>query len=254
MRNVLILGSGRSGTSMTAGVLAKAGYFMGDALWEPPPGNPKGIFEDRRINAINEAMLGPAVRSRPRVLGRWVGHDRPVEGQRWLARIPAITPVAATPELEREIRALTAREPYCFKDPRFCYTLGAWRPCLRPTVFVCVFRDPGSTARSMLTEVETQRYLRDLRLTRELALQVWTLMYGHVLETHRHRGEWLFLHYEQVLRPEGLDALAAFTGAEVDRSFPEPGLRHQRDAGPVPPETAETYALLCELAGYNAAD
>jgi hypothetical protein len=46
-RNCLILGSGRSGTSLAAGILAQAGYFMGDELWPVNIGNPKGQFEDR---------------------------------------------------------------------------------------------------------------------------------------------------------------------------------------------------------------
>ena len=47
-RNCLILGSGRSGTSMAAGILARAGYFMGAELWPADIGNPKGYFEDPR--------------------------------------------------------------------------------------------------------------------------------------------------------------------------------------------------------------
>ncbi|RME58681.1 sulfotransferase family protein, partial [Candidatus Parcubacteria bacterium] len=61
MRNVLILGSGRSGTSMVAGTLAKAGYFMGTQFVPPRESNPKGFFEDHEINDINEAILKKVV-------------------------------------------------------------------------------------------------------------------------------------------------------------------------------------------------
>ncbi|NIM13858.1 MAG: sulfotransferase family protein, partial [Candidatus Aminicenantes bacterium] len=54
MKNCLILGSGRSGTSMIAGILHKAGYFMGDNLYPPRSANPKGFFENWEINEINE--------------------------------------------------------------------------------------------------------------------------------------------------------------------------------------------------------
>jgi Uncharacterized protein conserved in bacteria len=57
MRNCLILGSGRSGTSMVAGTLASAGYFIGDNLYPRLASNPKGFFEDPEINAINEDLL-----------------------------------------------------------------------------------------------------------------------------------------------------------------------------------------------------
>ena len=50
VKNCLILGSGRSGTSMIAGILHKAGYFMGDNLYPPRSANPKGFFENWEIN------------------------------------------------------------------------------------------------------------------------------------------------------------------------------------------------------------
>jgi hypothetical protein len=54
MRDCIVLGSGRSGTSMVAGALAKAGYFMGDRLYPARDANPLGFFEAPEINSINE--------------------------------------------------------------------------------------------------------------------------------------------------------------------------------------------------------
>jgi hypothetical protein len=56
-RNLFILGSGRSGTSMVAGLFRNAGYFMGDKLHEPRHSNPLGFFEDAAVNNINESIL-----------------------------------------------------------------------------------------------------------------------------------------------------------------------------------------------------
>ena len=88
MKNVLILGSGRSGTSMVAGTLSKAGYFMGERLYKPRESNPKGFFEDPEINGINEALIAKVVPHRPPLIGKWLFHERPIEGQRWLAHVP----------------------------------------------------------------------------------------------------------------------------------------------------------------------
>jgi len=88
MHNVIILGSGRSGTSMVAGTLAKAGYFMGDHLYPGRESNPKGFFEDPEINGINEALLAQIVPKRPRLFGRWLFRSRPLQWQRWLGRVP----------------------------------------------------------------------------------------------------------------------------------------------------------------------
>lgn len=60
--NCLILGSGRSGTSMLAGILHQAGYFMGDKLHKPELSNPKGFFEWMTINQINEQILAAYVK------------------------------------------------------------------------------------------------------------------------------------------------------------------------------------------------
>ena len=69
MKNVIILGSGRSGTSMVAGTLAKAGYYMGEQLLPANKANPKGFFEDIEVNAINEDILSSVAPRRPKILG-----------------------------------------------------------------------------------------------------------------------------------------------------------------------------------------
>ena len=57
MKNVIVLGSGRSGTSMLAGMFRSAGYFMGTDYITPRDSNPKGFFEGREVNDINEKLL-----------------------------------------------------------------------------------------------------------------------------------------------------------------------------------------------------
>src|SRR5438105_10232021 len=111
MRNCLILGSGRSGTSMLAGMLRGAAYYMGAHLIPADDGNPKGYFEDDEINAINEALLAPVT---PRFL-------RPSYGWRWLAQVPVGTPLTCPADIAERIEAQTRRVPFAFKDPRFCY-------------------------------------------------------------------------------------------------------------------------------------
>lgn len=73
-----MLGCGRSGTSLVAGLFART-HEMGSRLLAPDPANPKGFFEDRAVNAANERLLAPYdAFSSP---GR-----RPLrEGERWLA-------------------------------------------------------------------------------------------------------------------------------------------------------------------------
>jgi hypothetical protein len=250
-KNVMILGSGRSGTSMLAGTLGKAGYFMGDNLYPARDSNPKGFFEDPFVNGINERLLEPlSFRSSHPIRGLF--RDYPLTyGQRWLERVPLGTsiPVSAAPI--EQIKEVTQRNPFCFKDPRFSYTLPVWRPYLENTVYLCIFRDPGATAISIIKECKDIEYLAGVVMNFDIAIEVWTLMYRHILEVHRHDGEWLFLHYNQMMDEKILDKLEAFTGATADRSFPDKCLRRSHSNRAIPRIAKTVYSELCELAQYR---
>lgn len=253
MRNVIVLGAARSGTSMLMGTLAKAGYFMGEEL-KAGYGHANGVFETRNINRINEELLDTVVRRRPtmrllrrRFIKRLFWH-RVGRGQGAFARLPVDTEFPSPPALIERIERLTQREPFCFKDPRLIYTLPVWRPYLRDTVFICMFRNPSHTAESLVEMNWTPEYFA---LDFEKALDVWRHMYLHVLRKHRREGEWLFVNYDQLLNGQAMDRLEAFTGAPVDRSFPDPSKNH-RSSGRVPPaEVQDVYLQLCELAEYE---
>lgn len=246
MHNVLVLGSGRSGTSLVAGTLAGAGYHLGDDLVEPRDSNPKGFFESRRINTLNETLLQRAVaqsKHQPEGIGR---------RHYWLAALPDEVSLDVDPPTAKAIETACVATPFCYKDPRFCYTLDAWRPYLPdPTVFVCVFREPAVTAASICREVEQARYLAGVRMTFEQAVAVWSAMYGRILEHHRHRGRWLFLHASQLLESAGLDRLAAFTGAALDRTFPEKRLQRTACERPVALAAQGLFSRLCDLADHR---
>jgi hypothetical protein len=258
-RNCLILGSGRSGTSLTAGLLANSGYFMGDALYKViNSGNPKGQFEDPEINGINEDILGPPLREyrrRPinKLFRRQLRRDVKVNYfQRWLAAIPPSVRIEASPQLINRIKAITARQPFCFKDPRFSYTLPVWRPYVGDAVFICVFRHPAVTAASILNRCEQVEFLRNLSMDAPRALRIWQRIYERILDLHYPAGgDWLFVHYDQILDGSALDAIAAKLNAPIDKSFADPELRRSRPTGEVPQRMLKLYHELCALAGYQ---
>jgi hypothetical protein len=240
-RSCLILGSGRSGTSLLAGTLRQAGYYMGEHLIPADAANPRGYFEDDEINAINEALLAQVTLPR----------CRPVHGWRWLASVPVATQLSCSPDIARRIESQTARAPFCFKDPRFCHTLPVWRPFLSDVVFLCVFREPARTAHSIVKECRTAAYLEGLPMDFSSAVEVWTLMYRHILEVHRQAGEWLFFHYEQLLDGAALSRLEKALGVMPDRCFPDPTLKRSPAEGDVEAAAQKVYAQLCELAHYR---
>jgi hypothetical protein len=76
-------------------------------------------------------------------------------------------------------------------------------------------------------------------------------MYSHVLRIHRHEGNWLFLHYDQIVGQDGLRRLESFVEAPVDHTFPEASLRRSVSINSVPRKIWQIYVELCELAGYE---
>ena len=235
-RDCVVVGCGRSGTSLVARLLAGAGYALGERLLPPDAGNPRGHFEDPEINHLNEELLAPyAERAADH------GYSRPLRhGERWLAAFPLDVAVEPRPELAERMAAALPASPFCVKDPRFCHTLSAWRPLLGDPLFVCVFRHPLATARSIHRDA---RY-GDLALDIEAALGVWASAYRRVLARHAHDGDWLFVHYEQLLDGTGVRRLAESLGAALDPSFAERALSRSRCHGAVPPTLASTYDEL----------
>jgi hypothetical protein len=239
IRNCLILGAGRSGTSMLAGSLSASGYYMGDCLIEANEANPKGFFEDYEVNAINEELLTPMT---PTFEYGW----------RWLASVAVGTPIPSMTWIGERITALTRQTPFCFKDPRFCYTLPAWRPFLSNTVFLCIFREPARTANSIITECRTAKYLSGFFMDFQRALEVWTLMYHHILEIHRHIGDWRFVHYDQLVDGTAIAPIEEALGVSMIHSFPDVNLKRSSSEGQVSITAMELYRKLCALAHYRA--
>ncbi len=252
MKNVIILGSGRSGTSLMAGALSRCGYFFGDSMVPPDEANPKGFFEDIDVNRINEDILRRYVPARlPGVLGDLLTPTRTVYWQRWLAAVSRDVSAVVPPSIAERIERKTARAPYCFKDPRFSYTLPAWKPFLRDIVYICVFRRPADNLHSLLAEARRDSEIRGvaLRFSVREAAAMWHSMYGRILDRHHKPGEeWVFVEYSQLMDGSGYAAIEQALGVNVQRSFAERRLERS-NAGNVgvPPRLLSLYARLQSL-------
>ena len=248
-RNVVVVGSGRSGSSLVAGLVATAGHHMGRRLLRANDANPRGFFEDYRTLLLNEQLLAPYTEQlpRPRFSQAQIYPEPLVDQQRWLAVLWPETTVAAQPELAPKLRATLAGAPWCRKDPRFCHTLPVWEPLFGDAVRVCVFREPDRTADSMVSLAHRQQ----VKLSPAGALEVWAAAYLRVLRQHRHRGEWVFVHYEQLFDGTGVARLEQAVGARLDTAEVDPALRRTRSGGRWPEPIGEIYAELCEAAGFR---
>ena len=250
MKNCIILGSGRSGTSMVAGTLAKSGYFMGDNLYPPRESNPKGFFEDPFINGINEEIIANVRLGNFNKIRKLIKGNHLRESQRWLEALPLNAHLLSSINIENKIIIAVNQSPFCFKDPRFSYTLPIWRPFLNNIVFICIFRDPGVTAQSIVKECAQMDYLKSVNMSFELGLDIWFNTYNHILQLHRCKGEWLFIHYDQVMTVEGIARIQAHTEAYVDFDFPDISLKRTISEKAIGTKYQDMYRHLNKLAGF----
>jgi hypothetical protein len=260
MKNCLILGSGRSGTSMLSGILHQAGYFMGDKLHKPIESNPKGFFEWMTINQINEQIL--SAYAKQKLTGKCIEMflkkgtvDYPLgRNQKWLLALPVEVDVQnSTPQVEESIKDVIRKEPFCYKDPRFSYTLPVWKKFLKPdTVFICVFREPDITVNSIMKECRTREYLRSLYINRRMAYRVWINIYSHILFKHAMDFKnFFFVHYNQVYDGSAIPLLSRLLSIELSANFVDQNLKRTVPGGSIPINVKNIYRLLCEKANYT---
>jgi hypothetical protein len=248
--DLFILGCGRSGTSLTAGLFRDAGVFMGERLHPPRPSNPTGYFEDVAVNRLNDAIIGRLLPARAGSAPSGYGFDIPEGPHSWLARLPLSARGMLTAGELETMRALTVTKPFCLKDPRFCYTLDLWRPFANRPKFICVFREPEAFVGSVFTECLTTPYLHRFAISVAQLFDVWICMYRHVLERHSAVGDWVFVEYADLLDGRDIERLEAFTGLCVDRSFVDPTLDR---AKPSPSAPAAAREILAQLRARKAA-
>ncbi|RLA61608.1 MAG: hypothetical protein DRR04_02530 [Gammaproteobacteria bacterium] len=134
MRNVVILGMHRSGTSMVAAALASAGLYAGRPaeLLVAQEDNPHGFWERRDVVALNDEILSSY-------------------GANWYQ--PPAEPTRASADHLAAIQSILEQMPadrsWLLKDPRLVVTWPLWEQALDDAVVVFVYRDPLAVAASL---------------------------------------------------------------------------------------------------------
>jgi glycosyltransferase involved in cell wall biosynthesis len=247
MKNIFITGSGRSGTSLLAGMFAKSEYFFGDKLYPAREANAKGFYEDEEVNALNEEIiLDTIARSAPGFSPDAVS-DYYKAGQLWLARLPINMQFGANADQISKIENLTNRQPFCFKDPRFCFTLENWMPTASDHVVFCIFRNPASTAMSILRECHNAPYLFDLPISVDNVFALWREIYWRLLRLYREHNNIFFVHYEDVLQGRMIGKLEDAAETELDKSFPDTALNRSTPGLPLDHKSKLVFDVLLEI-------
>lgn len=139
---VVVLGTGRSGTSAVTRAFVLAGFFAGreEDLYPPQESNPLGHFEPLSVLAVNEELLESFGCS------WWADAPGPEE------QIPLRAEV--TPRLEAVIDGLLSQAgnaPIAVKEPRINGLLPLWEPVIEARLHpVVAVRDPLEIALSQM--------------------------------------------------------------------------------------------------------
>lgn len=253
MFNCLILGSGRSGTSMMGGILHESGYFMGDNLYPGRESNVKGFFENAQINGINEDILRHYCKNES--IDN-VEMDTLANGQFWLMSLSEnininINDMDKT--CENRIKQMIKPTPFAYKDPRFSYTLPIWKHYLpADTKFIVMFRRPDITVSSILKECSQMPYLRSLKINKAYAYKVWNQFYKHILNHYAGDTEnFIFVHYNQVLTGSSIERIGKHLNKTLSHEFVDKKLNRSIGDMKVNYESKVLYSKLCELAEYQ---
>lgn len=192
MSRVLVLtGMHRSGTSLVANYLQRAGLDMGEELLPADVGNPLGYYEDVHIHDLHRELLYKAG-----IADGFTVTDDDV-------------PVAVDDvfrERAREIMAVRdSKEQWGWKEPRTALFLDLWRDVLDDARFLFVVRQPLAVLDSLL------RRAANASITErpELALVMWRLYNTEMLRfSTAHPDVCLWWETEEfVQRPEAMIAV-----------------------------------------------
>lgn len=211
---IVVLGSGRSGTSLLMQALAALGMGLSEDMIEARRDNPEGFFEDARIVKIQADLL--------RGLKAWPYHPLPTD---WLTR-PETR--AAEEKLRTLLREHAAQSGiWGFKDPRTASFLPLWQRLFQEEgiapKYILALREPGSIIHSFMQAYATPAEIAELVWLRRTCDALWhTQGECHIV----HYEDWFSRAAEVVaglaqvtgLPALGKDALHALVKPDLDRA------------------------------------
>lgn len=241
---LVVTGMHRSGTSLTAAILASAGVDMGDRLLGADAANPRGHFEDVDLLLFHQRALA----------ANGLSADGFVAGGE--PEVPALM-LAEAHDIVATRRA--KHRPWGWKEPRTVLFLDFWERMLPEARFVLVFRRPWEVIDSLFRRGNAE-FLAEPRL----AVGVWR-HYNELLLRFARRlaGRCLVVEATQVVNDQAGFAAAVRTRFDLPIGFPspqcEPSLFHTDHGSWRPwlvrkmdPRAHELYLELRALAGSSS--
>ena len=174
---VVVLSSGRSGTSLLMQILGALGMELSESLIGPHQDNPDGFFEDAEIVALHKQLsedLG--VRPIYPLPNDWLSSD-------------AVKPYFGEAKSIVEKNLARSSGIWGFKDPRAASFLPLWLKVFKSTwvipSFVLAVREPGASIHSIV---------KQLGVSSDLAELIWLFRTCNAL--HHCGGNCIIIHYE----------------------------------------------------------
>jgi hypothetical protein len=246
-KNIIILGCGRSGTSLVAGAITSGqSYNIGGAGNLADKFNEKGYFETPLVNGLNDDILW----SCPKVD---VIRTKVNSPQGWLATLETdtviteskklnecflfdkdsrrnprhknIDPAYVNASVQERILKLISVQPFLFKDPRFSYTLPVWLPYLQNCKFICVFRHPSEFLQSISHIIKNAEYLQATVANKDFLEKLWFNTYTYILH-HYSNLDMFFVNCGNLANGIGVQTLSDFVGHRIDKNFADKKLMH----------------------------
>lgn len=238
VKQLVVSGFHRSGTSATMQALVRAGLPAGDEMMDAAPSNPDGHFEDWAFVRLHEEILSHAGR-------QW--HDTGGE----LARIPTGYRARAADLIRLRDRQ---HRLWGFKDPRTSLLLNWWNELLPTAGHIVVYRDYLSCAQSLRHRQVQSLVLNPDVVGDELvfwrnplhALLLWQ-DYNQALLTfvRNHRSRCLVISHSALLK--GFDLVSSVNskfGTDLDAQADTGINAHYQHAAPDQPIDFEIPPLL----------
>lgn len=236
---VVITGMHRSGTSLAANLLRRAGIDVGDRLIEAADPNPHGYFEDADFVEFHEQVL------KDRSCTILVDDDFTFEP----------TPAETSRAGQLIAARVDAGPVWGWKDPRTALFLDFWESKLEGARYAFIFRHPLDVLVSLLRRREYQA------VGLAEAVRAWETYNRRMIAFHQHHAERCILIHADCLTAvdrvnralERIGITAALTDDMVADVFRPAELRSSGAAAQgcfdlVEPEAARLYEGLCTAA------
>ena len=141
MKNVIILGAGRTGSSFLSGLVSYNRFYINREMITSREGYPDGDYENPELIMLNKQIL----------LKSGYGYDKafalkPVD----IDSIKQFSKTAENTAFKNFVIKCNQNQPWLWKDPRLCYTIFFWQRFIDITRlrFIKITRDPYLVFRS----------------------------------------------------------------------------------------------------------